>query len=275
VDEGSDRSAIVEAGLRLARSTRRGHDVAALSAAGDMLRAGAELADVYDVVTSVVHALSGRRGETAHEDERGAVAVARRVVEEVQPILARSREQDVVMSAPAGEMHTMGIEMVSSAIRYAGYRVTLLRDCPWEQVLEVVAQQPQLVVVGLTDHAGDSLELRHRVRTIREQTDDVAVVLGGYAFTHAQPFARCGADAVLTNARDAVTFVRRVTNPLSLRETEVLQAIADGLETDEIAARLGVRDSTVREHVQRSFNKLSTRNRAAAVAEAIRRGLID
>jgi len=59
---------------------------------------------------------------------------------------------------------------------------------------------------------------------------------------------------------------------LSQREVEVLQALADGGSTDEIAARLGVEHSTVDKHLEHIFAKLEAHSRAHAVAEGFRGG---
>src|SRR5205807_377017 len=60
---------------------------------------------------------------------------------------------------------------------------------------------------------------------------------------------------------------------LSGREAEVLRLIADGLSGPEIGARLHVSSSTVKTHVKSVLEKLGVADRAAAVAEAMRRGL--
>jgi two-component system nitrate/nitrite response regulator NarL len=61
---------------------------------------------------------------------------------------------------------------------------------------------------------------------------------------------------------------------LTARETEVLRLVADGLTGSEIAARLFISQSTVKAHVRNVREKLGVHDRAAAVAEAMRRGLI-
>jgi DNA-binding CsgD family transcriptional regulator len=60
---------------------------------------------------------------------------------------------------------------------------------------------------------------------------------------------------------------------LSARERDVLCHIVSGLTTSEIAARLGVKSTTVSTLVGRIFNKLGVNNRPAAVAVALRYGL--
>jgi two-component system, NarL family, nitrate/nitrite response regulator NarL len=62
---------------------------------------------------------------------------------------------------------------------------------------------------------------------------------------------------------------------LSEREMQVLRLIADGLTGPEIGTRLYISSSTVKTHVKSLLEKLEVSDRAAAVAEAMRRGLID
>jgi two-component system, NarL family, nitrate/nitrite response regulator NarL len=62
---------------------------------------------------------------------------------------------------------------------------------------------------------------------------------------------------------------------LSEREREVLRAFARGLSIPQVAAELFIGVSTVKTHTQRLYEKLGVSDRAAAVAEAMRRGLLE
>jgi two-component system, NarL family, nitrate/nitrite response regulator NarL len=62
---------------------------------------------------------------------------------------------------------------------------------------------------------------------------------------------------------------------LSRREREVLNFIAQGQTIPAIAAELYLAPSTVKTHVQRLYEKLGVGDRAAAVAAAMRRGLLE
>jgi len=55
---------------------------------------------------------------------------------------------------------------------------------------------------------------------------------------------------------------------LSARETEILELIAQGLANRDIAARLGVTEKTVRNHINSIFAKLQVRTRAQAIVRA-------
>jgi len=61
---------------------------------------------------------------------------------------------------------------------------------------------------------------------------------------------------------------------LSLREREVLALIADGASAPEIGRRLHLSTGTVKTHLQHLYEKLGVNDRAAAVAEAMRRGAL-
>jgi DNA-binding NarL/FixJ family response regulator len=62
--------------------------------------------------------------------------------------------------------------------------------------------------------------------------------------------------------------------PLTPREIEVLQLLAEGLPNKAIAERLRISDQTVKFHVGSIFGKLGASNRTDAVRRALRRGLI-
>jgi two-component system, NarL family, nitrate/nitrite response regulator NarL len=62
---------------------------------------------------------------------------------------------------------------------------------------------------------------------------------------------------------------------LTSREGEVLGLIADGLSAPQIAKELHLSTTTVKTHLHTLYEKLGVSDRAAAVAEAMRRGLLE
>ncbi len=64
------------------------------------------------------------------------------------------------------------------------------------------------------------------------------------------------------------------TTPLSKREREILQKVADGATTRQVASDLGISPHTVKTHLERIFEKLGANDRAQAVAIAIRTGIV-
>lgn len=63
-------------------------------------------------------------------------------------------------------------------------------------------------------------------------------------------------------------------SPLSAREVQILQHIASGSSTKEVARDLGISAHTVKTHLERIFDKLGANDRAQAVAIALRMGLV-
>ena len=69
--------------------------------------------------------------------------------------------------------------------------------------------------------------------------------------------------------------VRRPSDgTLSKREREVLALIADGTTNREAAKKLFVSEATIKTHLLHIYDKLGVRDRAAAVGEAYKRGLL-
>lgn len=62
---------------------------------------------------------------------------------------------------------------------------------------------------------------------------------------------------------------------LSARQRQILQMLADGMQTDAVAKDLGLSTETIRTHTKRILAKLEASTRTQAVAIAIRYGLID
>lgn len=63
--------------------------------------------------------------------------------------------------------------------------------------------------------------------------------------------------------------------PLTPREMEILQFLAQGMTDPEIAARLIVSTRTVRSHNSRMYSKMGVANRTQAVLVGQRRGWVD
>jgi two-component system, NarL family, response regulator DegU len=58
------------------------------------------------------------------------------------------------------------------------------------------------------------------------------------------------------------------------REEEVLQLIADGCSTPEVAAALYISQKTVKNHLASIYQKLDARDRTQAVLQAVRMGIV-
>ena len=76
------------------------------------------------------------------------------------------------------------------------------------------------------------------------------------------------AEALLKEAR------RDTDGIISTREEEVLQLVADGLGTNEIAERLYISHRTVKNHLASIYDKLNARDRTQAVLMAVKMGIV-
>ncbi|MGZ7087708.1 MAG: response regulator, partial [Ilumatobacteraceae bacterium] len=67
---------------------------------------------------------------------------------------------------------------------------------------------------------------------------------------------------------------RRDDALISAREEEVLQLVADGFGTNEIAERLYISGKTVKNHLASIYEKLNARDRTQAVLMAVKMGIV-
>lgn len=67
---------------------------------------------------------------------------------------------------------------------------------------------------------------------------------------------------------------RLARDPLSIREMEILDRVAQGMKNHEIAQELFISTNTVRNHVVSLLEKLGVRDRTEAIAVALQQGLV-
>jgi DNA-binding NarL/FixJ family response regulator len=65
-----------------------------------------------------------------------------------------------------------------------------------------------------------------------------------------------------------------VAQPLTHREVEVLQMLANGASNTEVARKLFISSKTVKNHLAHIYSKLGVERRTQAVAKAVRLGLV-
>ena len=102
-----------------------------------------------------------------------------------------------------------------------------------------------------------------------EITAALRAVMQGLVVLHPAIARLTGPRPALTARPDA-----DLEEPLTERETEVLQLLSLGLPNKSIAARLGISEHTAKFHVGSIMAKLGAASRTEAVAQAARRGLL-
>ncbi len=146
-----------------------------------------------------------------------------------------------------------------------------------EATRRIHADFPDIRVVMLTMHA-DAEVIRAAIRAgasgylVKDcSTEEVAEAVRMAA----------SADAALSPpfAASMLAEVRRMGAPhdervITRREEEVLQLIADGCSTPEVAEKLYISLKTVKNHLASIYQKLDARDRTQAVLQAVRMGIV-
>ena len=141
-------------------------------------------------------------------------------------------------------------------------------------------KHPEIRVVMLTMHADESV-IASAIRAgasgylVKDcSTDEIAATVR-QAADDRQALSQDLAASMLNEVRKldspAVAEADRV---VTKREEEVLQLIADGCSTTEVAGRLYISHKTVKNHLASIYQKLDARDRTQAVLRAVRMGII-
>jgi two-component system response regulator DegU len=148
-----------------------------------------------------------------------------------------------------------------------------------EATRQIKQAQPGVRIVMLTMHA-DQEVLASAIRAgasgylVKDcSTDEIA---------SAVRMAASGETALSPQlAASMLDEVRRMDQPateeervITRREEEVLQLIADGCSTPEVAERLYISQKTVKNHLASIYQKLDARDRTQAVLQAVRMGIV-
>lgn len=199
-------------------------------------------------------------------------------------------------------------ELVAGAIsatlaRLADFDVVGVASTIEDGVAVTARTRPDLVVADLRLGDGDVVDHLHRFRTAAPDVR-VLVVSGMVSEGTVMQVLRAGAQGFVAKAQPFIELVaaaRRIADgdvvfpaaymravlerggvlpptwhgpALTPREVDVLQLLALGRSTAEVAAELHLAVSTVRNHLAGAMPKLGARNRLAAVAEAVRLGIV-
>jgi DNA-binding NarL/FixJ family response regulator len=128
----------------------------------------------------------------------------------------------------------------------------------------------RVLLVGLPDE---------RAR-LRQRLNGLLTVAGEFATPDEAEASGIESDAILAappgRLKPAPTHDadEAMPEPLTPREIQVLELLAEGLANKAIAGRLAISDQTVKFHVASISGKLRAANRTDAVRRAVRLGLI-
>jgi LuxR family maltose regulon positive regulatory protein len=102
-----------------------------------------------------------------------------------------------------------------------------------------------------------------RSRSSKIHDDESGRINGGYELALLEAFKR---ERELQTVYAPTSLPGDLIDPLTEREQEVLRLLADGISNKEIASRLVVAPSTVKQHLKNIYSKLEVHNRTQAVA---------
>ncbi|CAN5777988.1 two-component system response regulator DegU [soil metagenome] len=185
---------------------------------------------------------------------------------------------DVVGEAPDGEV----------AVALAGdlrpdvvlIDVTMPHVDGMEATRRLQLTYPEIRVVMLTMHADESVvadalragAVGYLVKDC--STDEIADTIRMAADTDAA-LSPTLAGAILDEVhRIDASPVDDADRVVTKREVEVLQRIADGCSTPEVAEQLYISQKTVKNHLASIYHKLDARDRTQAVLQAVRMGIV-
>ncbi|WP_431729094.1 LuxR C-terminal-related transcriptional regulator [Verrucosispora sp. TAA-831] len=138
-----------------------------------------------------------------------------------------------------------------------------------------------VLVPARIDDAGLSQAVEHGVVGLVRRTEASAERLSHIVLAVARGEGALPADLLGRLMAQMGRLQRQVLEPrgltllgLSTREVDVLRLVADGLDTREIAGKLSYSERTVKNVLHDVTSRLQLRNRAHAVAYALRNGLI-
>ncbi|HXF58178.1 MAG TPA: response regulator transcription factor [Actinomycetota bacterium] len=189
--------------------------------------------------------------------------------------LSASGEVEVVGEAQSGEEAVEAVKELAPDVVFMDVRMPgiggieaskLIRDVSPETRVILFTVEESRAAIADAIRAGVSGYLLKDV-SAQELVHAAKLAMEGKAVIH----------PTLTRAFiEEVQYVeRRPETPLSPRESQVLQKIAYGATTKEVAHDLGISPHTVKTHLERIFEKLGANDRAQAVAIALRKGLVD
>jgi DNA-binding CsgD family transcriptional regulator len=221
----------------------------------------------------------------APEDAAGSVHIPWRDLDELEqvplttdhaptiaPLPVRLVQHAVARRAPDPTSFLMDRELV-----VRGAEGDSIMRLPWFED-DLFVGRPVPDISEMPAHVRD-LATRHYRAGLAGDRSRYAFVSYGHRY-HVDAVPVCGergdVTAVLGIAHLAPRRGREAKRmALTAREIEILQLAADGLTAPEIAEVLAISRHTARTHLQNIYGKWRVPDRAAAVAEAFRQGLID
>ena len=189
--------------------------------------------------------------------------------------LLESEGFDVVGEAEDGREAVRLAQDLSPDVAILDFTMPLLNGL--DAACEILRTSPRMGVILLTMHTEDNRVVRAiragiRAYVLKTQAAE-ELVQAIREVSRGGTFLSPGVSHVVVNAYLAKTDLP--PDPLSPREREVVQLVAEGKTTKEIAAELGLTTKTAESYRSKIMEKLDIHDTASLVRYAIRQGLIE
>jgi two-component system nitrate/nitrite response regulator NarL len=135
----------------------------------------------------------------------------------------------------------------------------------------LAARLPVVALVWAEEQAGEALAAGARAVLLRDRLEERLLPAVTAAVAGLLTVDEAVADSVL---RPRLAPAQALVEPLTARELEVVQLLAEGLTNRRIGERLGISEHTAKFHVNSILGKLGASTRSEAVAQAARLGLV-
>ena len=179
--------------------------------------------------------------------------------------LAESSGMHVVADVSPEELEGLAGEEADAAAWDVGAQGVL------DGLSALASRVPTAAVLWSEDQAGEALAAGARAVLLRDRLDDRLLPAVTAAVAGLVALDAGVADSVL---RPRPVPSQALVEPLTARELEVVQLLAEGLTNRRIGERLGISEHTAKFHVNSILGKLGASSRSEAVAQAARLGLV-
>lgn len=162
---------------------------------------------------------------------------------------------------------------------------------------QIAHTNPQVIVVDLSLPDGNGLEIVVWARSISQRIGIVVLTLNS-AKDYLLTVMKSGASAYVEKSAPLAELISAIehsavsplsfsaqgtsgviskdlqTDSLTIRETQVLQKLADGFSAGDIGLQLFITQATVKTHLSSIYRKLESKNRIQAIIAARKKGLL-
>jgi two-component system, NarL family, response regulator NreC len=201
--------------------------------------------------------------------------------------------------------HELVRESIASLLREVPDFEVVGQSANGRQLLELVERlQPDVAVVDVSMPELNGVEAARRLREVSQRTRVIAlsaytdeayirdmIEAGVVAYIIKSGAAKDLIQAIRNASRGKICFSQEIMGadqivsygrmagesamrPLSQREREILQLVAEGKSSKEIAASLGIGETTVKTHRNNIMSKLNVRDIAGLTRQAIKLKLV-